>query len=280
MEHDELRKVFSSLPYRCVKGSTYFPVYVDLVRAFRGRQITLVEVGILEGGSLHFWRRVLGEEARIIGIDINAGAKILEEDGFEIYIGSQSDEKFWAEFYTQVGEIDVLIDDGGHTFEQQIKTVRCSLPFINDGGRILVEDVCTSFMSEYGGPSRYSFFEFCVMLCKKIARRNHNLLGQAANFSREIWSIAFYESIVEFRIDRSLAAIESVELENTAAPRSADYFQYGQERTSIEKRVGQFARKLPRGSAAHKVLLLARRIQKTFSATFARKQNLRRYFKE
>ena len=43
-------------------------------------------------------RDFFGEEARIIGIDLNPSAKKWEKDGFEIFIGSQSDTNFWNNF--------------------------------------------------------------------------------------------------------------------------------------------------------------------------------------
>ena len=69
------------------------------------------------------WREYFGPEARIIGIDINPEVKKQEKDGFEIYIGNQSDKKFWEKFLKKIQNIDVALDDGGHTYDQQIITV-------------------------------------------------------------------------------------------------------------------------------------------------------------
>ena len=41
------------------------------------------------------WRKFFGNKARIIGIDINPIAKKWEKNGFEIFIGNQSDPNFW-----------------------------------------------------------------------------------------------------------------------------------------------------------------------------------------
>jgi hypothetical protein len=51
--------------------------------------------------------------------------------------------------------IDILLDDGGHTNLCQIVTVNESIPNINDGGKIIIEDVGTSFMKSFGNPARY-----------------------------------------------------------------------------------------------------------------------------
>ena len=75
---------------------------------------------MIGGGSLFMWRDFFGDKARIIGIDFNPNAKKWASAGFEIFIGNQSDEKFWSEFNNTVGPIDVVLDDGGHTYKQQI----------------------------------------------------------------------------------------------------------------------------------------------------------------
>ena len=48
------------------------------------------------------WKEYFGEQARIIGIDLNPEAKRLEHEGFEIFIGSQSDKNFWSSFFNKV----------------------------------------------------------------------------------------------------------------------------------------------------------------------------------
>ena len=64
------------------------------------------------------WREFFGKDARIIGIDLNPKAKQFEKYGFEIFIGDQSSKKFWSNFYNEVGNIDILLDDGSYTYEQ------------------------------------------------------------------------------------------------------------------------------------------------------------------
>ena len=40
------------------------------------------------------WKNYFGNDARIIGIELNPEAKKFEKEGFEIFIGNQSDENF------------------------------------------------------------------------------------------------------------------------------------------------------------------------------------------
>ena len=98
-----------------MKHTTYFHAYDELFMQYRGQKIVFVEIGVLGGGSLFMWRDFFGKNARIIGVDLNPEAKKWEDFGFEIFIGSQSDETFWENFIEVVGPVDVVLDDGGHT---------------------------------------------------------------------------------------------------------------------------------------------------------------------
>lgn len=170
--HLDVFRAYKNSPYLSLKHSTYFQVYEELLSQYRNTEFTFVEVGVLNGGSLFMWREYFGEKARIIGIDLNPLAKKWEKDGFEIYIGSQSSPEFWDQFFKDVGIIDVLLDDGGHTEEQQIITTAKCIPFINDGGILIVEDIQTSYLKESGHPSKYSFVSYSKSIVDAINSRN------------------------------------------------------------------------------------------------------------
>lgn len=192
---------FKKSPYQSVKHSTYFDIYDQIFSKYIGKKITFVEVGILDGGSLFMWRDFFGPNARIIGIEFNPDGKKWEKFGFEIFIGDQSDKNFWNKTLSKIGHVDILLDDGGHTFEQQIVTVEESINSINDGGMIVVEDTHTSYMKDYGGPSNFSFINYAK---KKIDKCNYrfSLFNKTKNYDKSIFSISFFESFVIFNIDR------------------------------------------------------------------------------
>ena len=96
-----LFQIYKNLKHVSLKCDTYFQAYEEIFNKYVGKKITFVEVGVLHGGSLFMWREYFGKEARIIGIDLHPKAKELEKYGFEIYIGSQSDESFWKDFFSK-----------------------------------------------------------------------------------------------------------------------------------------------------------------------------------
>ena len=198
-EFDRLKRAYS-------KHDSYFQVYDRLLAPYaarRGEGLTLVEIGVQNGGSLHLWRHVFGEGARIICIDLNPETRVLEQDGFEILIGSQSDPAFWADFFGRIGPVDIVIDDGGHTDYQQLVTFFCCLDSIRDGGLLVTEDVHTSYMPMFGNPSNYSFASFAKRVVDAIMSRS-GMIGVSVGPSihQKVFSVDFYESIIAFHIDR------------------------------------------------------------------------------
>jgi hypothetical protein len=209
-------------PYRSIKHTTYFTAYDDLFCRYKGREITFVEIGVLGGGSLFMWRDFFGDKARIIGVDFNPNAKKWESAGFEIFIGSQSDEKFWSKFINTVGPIDIVLDDGGHTYKQQIITAEKLLGNIKDGGMLVVEDTHTSYLNGFGY-KKYSFIEYVKKFADKINQRFGYLDG---NSDARVWSIQIYESIVAFHINKNFSNLKSEPTDNGAIDDSAQDFRY------------------------------------------------------
>ena len=201
-KNSDLYKLYQNSPYRSVKHSGYFQVYEQIFRNFIDSKFTFVEVGIHNGGSLFMWREFFGKDARIIGIDLNPKAKQFEKYGFEIFIGDQSNKKFWSNFYNEVGNIDILLDDGGHTYEQQIVSVVSSIDFINNNGMIVVEDTHTSYFKKFGYPSKHTFINWAKKLIDNINSRSEDVTVQNPIFKNIIHSIEFFESIVVFKVNK------------------------------------------------------------------------------
>ncbi|MCC9055310.1 class I SAM-dependent methyltransferase [Microbacterium sp. F2E] len=219
------RASYDAAPFLSVKHSTYFPVYDHLFSKYVGKSPVIVEVGVLNGGSLFMWREFFGPAARIIGVDLNPEATWLREDGFDIHIGDQTDPEFWADFFADVGDVDIFLDDGGHTYPQQIVTASSAMDHIRDGGVLVVEDTHTSYMADFGGPSDTSFISWAVNLVHGINRR-FSAFASDHRSERRVWSIEFFESIVAFHVNRSRATAESVPTRNGGAGRDAKDFRY------------------------------------------------------
>ena len=167
------------------KWAHYFPIYEKWFSPYRDKNIVFVEVGVQNGGSAQMWKNYFGEKAKIVGVDIDPRCKQFEDEQISIEIGSQDDEKFWAAFKAKYPRVDILLDDGGHTMNQQIVTFRQMFPHIKDGGLYMCEDCHPS-----------SYIEFTKNLIDELnAFHTRGVLPPTEN-TLNMGGIHFYDSVV------------------------------------------------------------------------------------
>jgi hypothetical protein len=205
----EFEELFISTKRFTVKQKQFLEIYRRELREViqsKGEEITLLEFGIGGGGSLLFWRRLLGERARIVGVDLNPDCAKLSELGFEIFIGNQSDPEFIKSLFSIIGKCDIIIDDGGHTNYQQISTLVNSIEFVQVGGRYFIEDLQTSFSPRWGNPSKYSTVEFLKLLIDQQMKRNSYLNSRfdALTGLESVFKISFVDGLAIIEIDPNL----------------------------------------------------------------------------
>jgi len=198
---NDLEKYFMQNKGRLIdKWKHYFEIYDRHFSRFRGTNVHVVEFGVSHGGSLQMWKHYFGPKAKIFGIDINPYCKQLEEEQIQIFIGDQEDRNFLRSLVKKIPKIDILIDDGGHTMKQQIRTFEELFPYIDKNGVYLCEDVFTSYWWEFGGgyKKRGTFIEYSKNFIDYInawhARKTSRLT--VTEFTRSVYSICYYNGII------------------------------------------------------------------------------------
>lgn len=180
----------------------YFDIYDHHFERFRDKEVVILEFGVAHGGSLQMWKNYFGKKARIIGVDIDPTCSKLVEKQVEIYIGSQEDSTFLKKLMSDIGTVDIVIDDGGHTVKQQNTTFDEVYSYVRDGGVYLVEDLHTNYWNEFGGGLRKqgTFIERSKGLIDELyawhSRDAESL--KVTEFTKTTPSIHFYDSIIVF----------------------------------------------------------------------------------
>ena len=89
---NEIKKLFENTKNSSSKWEKYFDIYENIFSKYKDKDITFVEIGVHNGGSLGIWRQYFSKNSKIIGIDINNECKKFEdkENNIEIFIGNQS----------------------------------------------------------------------------------------------------------------------------------------------------------------------------------------------
>ena len=134
----------------------YAQHYEDFLRKDRRKKINVLEIGIggyddprMGGSSLRMWRTYF-PNGHVYGVDIydkspHNGRRI------KTFKGSQADPLFLDNLVHEIGEIDIVVDDGSHRSEHVLFSFEHLFPHLAEGGIYAVEDTQTSYWSEYGG---------------------------------------------------------------------------------------------------------------------------------
>jgi hypothetical protein len=200
------------------KWEHYFEIYERFLGPVRQTRPMVLEIGVQLGGSVEMWRHYFGAAARIFGIDNNPEAKQQEDIVTKVFIGDQCDRAFLRSVLRDIGRPDVVIDDGGHTANQQITAFEELYPALSENGLYFVEDTHTSL---WRGPfldrqDQQSFLQFSFARCAQLMewtgrQENFQLLGSeqnvtlanaASEFCRTTKSITFFDSMIVYERGR------------------------------------------------------------------------------
>ena len=195
---------FVSSPFCANKYTSYFTSYETLLSELRNIPIVLLEIGVQDGGSLYMWKEYLHPDSKIVGWDLNPDIARLQDHGFGIIIGDQSNLSNWQAALHKYGPFDVIIDDGSHIYTHQIKSVLYSINCLKSKGLIIVEDTHKSFIRLYGGPTKYSFVNWTHFMANMLNFRSPTL-SREKQFKLPIISITHFESIIAFKIDKTIS---------------------------------------------------------------------------
>ncbi|RMG05068.1 MAG: class I SAM-dependent methyltransferase, partial [Acidobacteria bacterium] len=122
----------------------------------RKRRITILEIEIggysdpkAGGESLRMWKSFF-PRAQVVGIDI-ADKSAHQTSRIKTYCGSQTDPEFLERVISEIGEPDIIIDDGSHLNCDVITTFKILFPKLKVPGFYCIEDLQTSYWTEVGG---------------------------------------------------------------------------------------------------------------------------------
>jgi hypothetical protein len=178
----------------------YFPIYERHLSRFRDQVIRVLEIGVYRGGGLAMLQSYLGPRAQLVGLDIDPIAVSSVGGRFVVEIGDQADPEVLLEVARKHGPFDIIIDDGGHTMEQQIVTVETLFPLLNEGGVLLVEDTHTSYWPSYGGGlhDKGSFIEWAKNRIDDMHSRHEATIDHHSVWATQVDGMHFYDSVVAF----------------------------------------------------------------------------------
>jgi len=143
----------------------YMMAYEMHFAPLRDQARTVIEIGVLRGGSLKMWREYFSS-AVIYGIDRNPACLSHEGDRIRVFIGDQGDRAFLSSMVSSISnDIDIIIDDACHIASVYRTSFEFLFPFVRSGGWYVIEDV------NYDLSEDASAFQSYVMDGAQLGRR-------------------------------------------------------------------------------------------------------------
>ena len=171
-------------PYLSHLGLGYMEGYERHFATIRDTVTSVLEIGVRFGNSLPIWRDYF-PKAMVYGLDCNEDcAKLTFGDRVKITIGHQEDSQILADLIKLSGGFDIVIDDGSHLVEHQLKSLEVLLPAVRAGGIYAIEDLSCSYMEDIGrGMVRGGWFY------KYLGTDPDTVHNHRADFDSEILSV-------------------------------------------------------------------------------------------
>jgi len=173
----ELAEIYASnRDFEVHKWHHYIPLYDRYLARYRGTGVRFLEIGVAKGGSLQMWRRFLGDEAVLFGIDIRKGCAAFDGLFGQVRIGSQDDPDFLARVVDEMGGVDVVLDDGSHRMSHIEASLRVLYPRLADGGTYMIEDLHAAYWKGFEGgiDAPGNFFNSVRAIIDDMHRRYHH----------------------------------------------------------------------------------------------------------
>jgi len=165
----------------------------------------LLEVGFGKGGSARMWLEYLSLSSIycIEYADEEFANKWKNPDvnikNLNIQIGDSTKQETWDKY--QDGFFDILIDDGSHDPNDQIKTFFLAFSKVKSGGLYFIEDTHCNFKEKYGGKDIIYKWFFDLVIQQQtpgiaVSGDFYNSRQYIEGVAKDILSYHFYKSVI------------------------------------------------------------------------------------
>jgi glycosyltransferase involved in cell wall biosynthesis len=133
--------------------SAYLQEYDRILKPRRDEPLSLLEIGIQNGGCLELWAQYLPRAKQIVGCDINPDCRQLtfSDPRVVVVVGDANSDEVERAITAIAPAFDVVIDDGSHRSSDIVKSFARYFPLLRDGGLFVIEDLHCSYWQEFEG---------------------------------------------------------------------------------------------------------------------------------
>ena len=173
------------------RGHNYTGYYQKNFKDFVHKEISLLEIGILQGQSLMMWKEFF-PKGKIYGLDIT-DCSHMNQDRLLTIKGDQRDRDLLLRMSKDYGPFDIIIDDGSHMSSAMRDSFTFLFPYIKRGGYYVVEDLHACYLRKKYVDELPSFMSYVKELLDYI-----NCYGKFMNAAHiDTKNLNFYEYAIE-----------------------------------------------------------------------------------
>lgn len=142
------------------RSHNYACKYDSYFSSIKNEPIKFLEIGFEHGSSALMWQEYF-PNAELHFIDVQSDFFKIYSKGLtsrcHLHVGNQENPHDLLNVMKKINDqLDIILDDGGHTMKQQIVSFKTLFPFVRSGGVYIIEDLHTSYWIEqygnyYGG---------------------------------------------------------------------------------------------------------------------------------
>lgn len=133
----------------------FTPIYEKYMDVLRNESLTILEIGVGSGASIKMWYDYF-PNAKIHAIDVKSQSH-LKNDRVTTHVCDQSNRLQLSKVMEQIGNVDIIIDDGSHAVAHQQISLGVLFKFLKTGGQYWIEDLHTSDKSVWNGKTLYGY---------------------------------------------------------------------------------------------------------------------------
>lgn len=141
------------------KWESYLYTYDEILQPYKNKPISLLEIGVQNGGSLEIWEKFFLKGSKFIGMDIDPKCMSLKykSNKVNVLIGDASQKKSIKKVTDKISSFDIIIDDGSHFNKHMIQSFCLYFPYLKKDGIYVIEDMHTSYWFSHGGHVNHPF---------------------------------------------------------------------------------------------------------------------------
>ena len=196
------------------KWSSYLLEYERIFEGIRSKPISMLEIGVQNGGSLEIWASFFPEAIAIIGCDINPDCAKLKYKNpkIHLFVGDANQKDSLNAISKQAPNLDIVIDDGSHRSSDIIRSFCLYFSRLTPGGIFIAEDLHCSYWKPFEGgiDYQYSSMSFFKQLVDLVNWEHWTNLQSRTERLKTIND--FYGCFVT---EEDLACIHSIEFVNS-----------------------------------------------------------------